>query len=59
MSETSCTEQRYEIHRADLPLSCPIPDTTLWDAHPHVYLDVEEKGEIRCPYCSTLYVLVD
>jgi uncharacterized Zn-finger protein len=23
--------------------------------HPHVYLDMGEKDEIVCPYCSTLY----
>jgi uncharacterized Zn-finger protein len=23
--------------------------------HPHVYLDMGDKDEIICPYCSTLY----
>ncbi len=23
--------------------------------HPHVYLDMGERDEIVCPYCSTLY----
>ncbi|MDD5390942.1 MAG: zinc-finger domain-containing protein [Gallionellaceae bacterium] len=29
----------------------------LWDAHPRVFLAVEETGEARCPYCGTLYQL--
>jgi uncharacterized Zn-finger protein len=27
------------------------------DGHPHVYLDLEKKGEIVCPYCSRHFVL--
>ncbi len=23
--------------------------------HPHIYLDMGEKSEITCPYCSTLF----
>jgi uncharacterized Zn-finger protein len=30
-----------------------------WDAHPRVFLDIEQKGEILCPYCGALYVLND
>jgi uncharacterized Zn-finger protein len=25
------------------------------DDHPHVYLNMGEQAEIRCPYCATLY----
>jgi len=42
-----------------LPLSCPMPSMSGWDAHPRVFLDIEQKGEILCPYCGALYVLVD
>ncbi len=52
-------ERRYEVHKADLPLSCPMPGKSHWDAHPRVFLDIEEKGEVLCPYCGALYVLVD
>ncbi|OUR65523.1 hypothetical protein A9Q79_00565 [Methylophaga sp. 42_25_T18] len=55
----ACSEQRYEIRRSDLPLSCPTSDMTAWDAHPKVYLDVEAMGEVLCPYCGALYVLVE
>jgi uncharacterized Zn-finger protein len=53
----ACTKRRYEITQADLPLSCPPRDERVWDAHPRVYLPVEETGSILCPYCSAEYVL--
>lgn len=43
----------------DLPLSCPTPAMSLWNSHQRVYLDIQEYGEVRCPYCGTLYVLKD
>lgn len=50
----------YEVHRADLPLSCPLPTMAVWNAHPRVYLPiVEDGGRSQCPYCGTTYVLVD
>ena len=56
----ACSEQHYEVCHNDLPLSCPpTSDAALWDAHPRVYLDVEDMGEILCPYCGTLYTLVN
>jgi len=59
MPATSCSQQRYEVRSTDLPLSCPMPKMTLWDAHPKVYLDIQSKGEVSCPYCGALYVLVE
>ena len=41
----------------DLPLHCPPKGAPLWSQHPRVFLDIEDSGEILCPYCSTLYVL--
>jgi uncharacterized Zn-finger protein len=52
-------ERRLEVQSKDLPLSCPMPAMSGWDAHPRVFLDIEEKGEILCPYCGILYVLTD
>ena len=51
----------YEVHRSDLPLSCPLPSMALWNSHPRVYLPIEnEPGcEIDCPYCGAHFVLVD
>lgn len=50
-------QNRYEVSRADLPLSCPMPGMSLWNSHPKVYLPVEAKGEATCPYCGAHYVL--
>lgn len=50
---------RYEITRNDLPLHCPLPNQSLWDAHPRVFLSVEETGKAICPYCSAEYILKD
>ena len=57
--EIACAQQRYDIHYSDLPLSCPTADMVMWDAHPKVYLDIEAKGEVACPYCGAVYVLVE
>lgn len=47
------------VYAADLPLSCPMPDQPLWNAHPRVYLPIEATGEAICPYCSAVYILKD
>jgi uncharacterized Zn-finger protein len=53
-------QQRYEMHRSDLPLSCPTPAMALWNSHPRVYLPIEaEGGTSTCPYCGSIFVLVD
>lgn len=51
------TKKKYEVTVKDLPLSCPLPNQPLWDAHPRVYLPIEEKGQVICPYCDAEYVL--
>ncbi len=50
-------ENRYEVRRSDLPLSCPMPGMSLWNSHPKVYLPVEKTGEAKCPYCGATYHL--
>jgi uncharacterized Zn-finger protein len=57
--EYANTQNRVEIRRADLPLSCPLPNQKLWNAHPRVYLPIEDSGKASCPYCGTHYVLTD
>ena len=52
-------ERRYEVRRADLPVSCPMPAMALWNSHPRVYLPLEEEGRCTCPYCGAQYVLID
>ena len=52
--------KQYEVRRADLPLSCPLPSMALWNSHPRVYLPIEkEGGQADCPYCGAHFVLVD
>ena len=53
----ACEERLYEITEKDLPLCCPMPDMRLWDAHPRVYLPIEESGKETCPYCSATFIL--
>ena len=59
-STTAKPQQRHEVHRADLPLSCPLPAHAVWNEHPRVYLSiVEDGGQSQCPYCGNIYILVD
>jgi len=53
----ACTQRCYVVTEEDLPLSCPSRHMRIWDAHPRVYLPIEEKGEVLCPYCSARYIL--
>lgn len=58
-SRPANAKHEYEVTRADLPLSCPMPDMVLWNSHPRVYLPVEVTGQATCPYCGARYTLVD
>ena len=49
--------RQVEVTADDLPLHCPTPAMELWDAHPRVFLPIEDTGEALCPYCGTLYTL--
>ena len=53
------TQKVYEVSRADLPVSCPLPEMMLWNSHPKVYLPIKATGKARCPYCSADFLLVD
>lgn len=52
-------QERYEVTREQLPVSCPMPGMSAWNSHPKIYLPMAANGEARCPYCSALYVLKD
>ena len=59
-SSTANAQTTYEVGRADLPLSCPMPSMALWNSHPRVYLPIEaDGGRSQCPYCGATYVLID
>ena len=53
----ACSTQKQVVQMNDLPLSCPMAGMELWNAHPKVYLPIEETGEEQCPYCGTRYIL--
>jgi len=57
IKKEACTRLTYEVTRAHLPLSCPMDDMRVWDAHPRVYLPIEESKRVTCPYCDAEYVL--
>jgi uncharacterized Zn-finger protein len=46
-----------EVDGKDLPVHCPNPKMTNWSSHPRVFLDIVHTGEVKCPYCGTLYRL--
>lgn len=52
----ACTQQTRVVTAQDLPLCCPLPAYRLWDAHPRVYMPIEETGREVCPYCGTIYI---
>jgi len=56
MADPVRNAQRIEVVETDLPLHCPTPHTPVWCYHPRVFLDVAHEGEVRCPYCGTVYV---
>lgn len=56
-ANTPNDRQHYDISRRDLPLHCPLPDMSLWNSHPRVYLPIEETGKAKCPYCGTEFTL--
>lgn len=55
--KTPNDKDTYEISREDLPLHCPLPEMSLWNSHPRVYLPIEKTGKAKCPYCGADYIL--
>lgn len=52
-----CSDKSYIVKPSELPLSCPTDEMSLWNAHPKVYLPIEETGTETCPYCGTHFIL--
>ena len=55
----ACTFHTITVTPDQLPISCPMPDMQIWNAHPRVYLALNDNNEAVCPYCGTVYVLKD
>ncbi|MEP7313672.1 MAG: zinc-finger domain-containing protein [Pseudomonadota bacterium] len=54
---TANAAQHYDVDTTDLPLACPMPQMSLWNSHPRVYLPIEATGWAKCPYCGAEYTL--
>lgn len=50
---------KYQVTKKDLPLHCPMPNMSLWNSHPRVYLPIEETGQAKCQYCGAEFMLLD
>jgi len=49
-----------EVKAGDLPVHCPMEGSSLWNSHPMVYIPVAENGgEARCPYCGTIFKIIE
>lgn len=59
--KTPNSDQQVYVTPKDLPLACPMPNSTLWNSHPKVFLPIEEaeNNTISCYYCGTQYILKD
>ena len=42
-------ENRYEVTKADLPLSCPMPGMYLWSSHPKVTCPSTRRASPSAP----------
>ena len=54
---TTSDEAVFHIKKEQLPLHCPLPEMSLWNQHPRVYLPIEDSGKSKCPYCGTEFIL--
>ena len=56
-ADPALTQETVLIGAEHIPLYCPGPKAPLWSMHPRVFLDIADTGAVRCPYCSTEYLL--
>ena len=55
MNDQTISRRCIDVTAKDLPLTCPMPNMSLWNAHPKVVIGFSNGDEARCPYCGTLY----
>ena len=56
---STSNESVFHIKKDQLPLHCPLPEMSLWNQHPKVFLPIEETGKAKCPYCGCEFILED
>lgn len=52
---STVSQAAVELDGKDLPAHCPNPAMPLWSSHPRVFLEFNQDGEAKCPYCGTAY----
>lgn len=57
MSAAKQTVTAIQLDSKDLPVHCPNANTPQWSSHPRVFLELDEHGATKCPYCGTDYQL--
>ena len=57
MKNSNSSGEIHFISKQDLPVSCPLPSASQWNAHPRVFLTLDDEGKATCPHCSTVYIL--
>ena len=57
MSEVKQKQPAVQLDAKDLPAYCPHITMPLWSAHPRVFLEMDDHGAAKCPYCGTEYQL--
>jgi len=41
----------------DFPIHCPTSDSNTFSLHPRVFLNMDKKKEVSCPYCGKTFRL--
>lgn len=51
--------QQVLVSPKQLPLCCPLPESSQWNGHPRIFLPIgdHDGARITCPYCGTRYIL--
>jgi uncharacterized Zn-finger protein len=58
VAEVSTSKETvFHIKKEQLPLHCPLPEMSLWNQHPRVYIPIEDTGKGKCPYCGSEFIL--
>jgi len=55
------TEKTHKLDAKEIlknnEICCPPYEGCLWSSHPRVFLKLNDKGKVTCPYCNTMYQL--
>ena len=56
-TDTPNDKLEQDVTENDLPLHCPMPNMSLWNSHPRIFLPLKKNtgSKVKCPYCGTEY----